>query len=186
VIFEADAEDANECNPDCNGVHMISIPVNMRRLLPKGYSTYLLDGAGSSLEGVSPRRAQVQLEAARALEGQAIVMQRLAARRMGRLPTIGDMVQVKIPDVDRSKLDPPCLTTVVVEVSIADVNVAIMIIMSLVLINASRKLYIIGHGKRVVSTSHKVRSRKALLQRCIITTSLIEYNAGEHGPRRNS
>jgi hypothetical protein len=36
---------------------------------------------------------------------------------MSRLPIIGDMVQVKIPDVDRGKLDAPYLTTIVVEVS---------------------------------------------------------------------
>ena len=36
---------------------------------------------------------------------------------MGRLPVVGDMIQVKIPDVDLGKLNAPCLTTIVVEVS---------------------------------------------------------------------
>ena len=107
----------------------MSIPVKMRKLLPKGYSTFMPDRTASSLGGVSPRRAQIRSQATRSLEEQAIVMQRLAVRRMGRLPAIGDMVQVKIPDVDRSKLVPPCRTTVVVEVSNDNEMIAIILIL---------------------------------------------------------
>ncbi len=35
---------------------------------------------------------------------------------MGRMPVVGDMVQVPIPDIDRSKMDAPCLTAIVIEV----------------------------------------------------------------------
>ncbi len=31
------------------------------------------------------------------------------------MPIVGDIVQVQIPDVDRAKLDAPCLTALVVE-----------------------------------------------------------------------
>ncbi len=89
----------------------------MRALLPPGYSYFLADN-GYTLGDVSPRRGKIRVEAGRALEVQGKKMQRLAQRRMGRLPVVGDMVQVKIPDVDRGKLDPPCLTTIVVEVSL--------------------------------------------------------------------
>jgi len=60
-------------------------------------------------------------------------MHRLDARRLGRLPTIDDMVQVKILDVDRSKLDPLCLTTVVVEENYDNLNVTIMKMIRLVI-----------------------------------------------------
>jgi len=55
--------------------------------------------------------------AAKSLHAQGVVMQRMSERGMGRLSIVGDMVHLKIPDVDRGKLDAPCLTTVVVEVS---------------------------------------------------------------------
>ena len=69
------------------------------------------------LGSVSPRRAQLHAEAGQSLQVQALVMQRQAQRRMGRLSIIGDMVQVKVPDVDPGKLDAPCLTAVIVELS---------------------------------------------------------------------
>ncbi len=59
----------------------------------------------------------MRAEAAKSLHAQGVDMQRLSARSIGRLPIVGDMVQFKIPDVDRGKLDAPCLTAVVVEVS---------------------------------------------------------------------
>jgi hypothetical protein len=130
VLFYADAEESNQCNPNCDGVQLMAIPMDMRKILPRGYSTYIpVRTASNTLGGVSPRRAELQSQAGTTLEGQALLMQRLAARRLGRLPTIGDMAQVKIPDVDRSKLDPLCLTTVVVEVSDDTVNFTIMKIM---------------------------------------------------------
>ncbi len=109
------AEAANECNPECDGIHISVVPTKMRKLLPVGYSVFLPE-RGNNLGSVSPRRAAMQGEAARALEGQANVMQRHAIRRMGRLPIVGDMVQVQIPDVDRGKMDAPCLTALVIEV----------------------------------------------------------------------
>jgi hypothetical protein len=139
VLIYADAEDSNQCNPNCNGVQLMSIPVDMRKLLPRGYSSYITARMGSnSLGGVSPRRAELQSQTTTALEGQALIMQRLDARRMGRLSTIGDIVKVKIPDVDRSKLDPLCLTAVVVEVNNDNVNVPIMEMMCLVILLITR------------------------------------------------
>ncbi len=58
----------------------------------------------------------MRAKAAKSLHAQGVDMQRLSARSIGRLPIVGDMVQFKIPDVDRGKFDAPCLTTVVVEV----------------------------------------------------------------------
>jgi hypothetical protein len=109
------AESSNECNPECNGLHLASIPTKMRKLLPPGYSAYLQKDFGVLAE-VSPRRAEVRAQAAEALVAQGNTMQRLAERRLGRLPIVGDMVQVPIPDIDRSKMDAPCLTTIVVQV----------------------------------------------------------------------
>jgi len=108
VMCIVEGESSNECNPSCDGVHLNTIPSNMRKLLPLGYSAFI----GS----VSPRRAQAQKEAAESLASQAFAMQRLAERRMGRLPVVGDMVQVPIPDIDRSKMDAPCLTAIIIEV----------------------------------------------------------------------
>ncbi len=65
------------------------------------------------LEG---RNSKGKLER-KALGKQGRIMQRIAERHMGTLPIIGDIGQVKIPDVDRGKLDAPCLTVVVVEIS---------------------------------------------------------------------
>jgi hypothetical protein len=66
---------------------------------------------------VSPKRALLRQEAAKALTAQGKVMQKMAERRLGRIPIVGDIVQVPIPDVDRSKLDGHCLTAVVVQVT---------------------------------------------------------------------
>ncbi len=88
----------------------------MRILLPPGYSQFLGESSNISV-GVSPRRAKLQGEVGKALGKQGRVMQRIAERHMGTLPIIGDIVQVQILDVDRGKLDAPCLTAVVVEVS---------------------------------------------------------------------
>ncbi len=115
LLLAIGAEEANECNPNCNGVHITTFPTNMRKLLPPGYSTFL-PNISEKLRGVSPRRAHVRALAAEALVSQARSMQQGAIRRMGRLPIVGDMVQVKIPDPDRSKLDAPCLTALVIEV----------------------------------------------------------------------
>ena len=68
------------------------------------------------MSGVSPRRAIHQAQAAVAQQSQAKIMQKLAIRKMGRLPVVGDIVQLKIPDVDRGKMDAPCLTAIVIEV----------------------------------------------------------------------
>lgn len=69
------------------------------------------------LGGVSPRRSIIRREAAKALQSQAKIMQQLALRKMGRLPVVGDIVQLKIPDVDRGKMDASCLTAIVIEVT---------------------------------------------------------------------
>ena len=109
-------EDANECNPECDGIHLSIIPPNTRKLLPPGYSAHLGDKS-DGFGGVSPRRAQLRRETAKGLQSQGKVMQWLTIIRMGdRMPIVGDMVQVKIHDVDRAKLDAPCLTALVVEV----------------------------------------------------------------------
>ncbi len=83
--------------------------------LPLGYSTFTRS-SNAGLGGVSPRRAIQHAQAAEALQSQATVMKKLAIRKMGRLPVVGDIVQLKIPDVDRGKLDAPCLTSIVIEV----------------------------------------------------------------------
>ncbi len=59
----------------------------------------------------------MRAEAAKSLHAQGVGMQRMSERGRGRLPIVGDMVQFQIPAVDRGKLDAPCLTTVVIEVS---------------------------------------------------------------------
>ncbi len=113
VLLSLGAEDSNECNPECNGHSIVVIPSSMMKLLPPGYS----HGNNSNrMGGVSPTRARLQSEAACAQESQARVMQRDSIRSMGRGIGVGSLVQIKIPDVDRGKLDPPYLTTLVVEV----------------------------------------------------------------------
>jgi hypothetical protein len=87
----------------------------MRRLLPPGYTTFAFDN-NLGLGEVSPRRAVIRSEAARAQEKQARIMKRDAETAMGRSITVGSIVQIKIPSVDRCKLDAPYLTTVVIEV----------------------------------------------------------------------
>lgn len=83
--------------------------------LPLGYSTFTRS-SNTGESGVSPRRAIQQAEAVVAQQSQAKIMQKLAIRKMGRLPVVGDIVQLKIPDVDRGKMDAPCLTAIVIEV----------------------------------------------------------------------
>jgi hypothetical protein len=99
--------------------------------LPPGYSTFKRR-SNAGLGGVSPRRAIEQGEAVEAMQSQAIVMHKLAIRKMGCLPVVGDIVQLKIPDVDRGKRDNPCLTVIVIEVRqccwfrVCDVDMLIM------------------------------------------------------------
>ena len=88
----------------------------MRRLLPPGYSTYLDNNMGGAV-AVSPRRARIRSEAARTQQAQAQAMKRKALRHMGgRELGICAVVPVKIPDVDREKLDSHYLTALVIEV----------------------------------------------------------------------
>jgi len=84
-------------------------------MLPPRYSTFK-QRSNAGLGGVSPRRAIQQGEADEAMQSQAIVMQKLAIRKMGRLPVVGDTVLFEFSDVDRGELDAPCLTTIVIEV----------------------------------------------------------------------
>jgi len=100
VLFLLDADDSNECNPNCNGLNILGIPSSMRTLLPPGYSP---SNSTNDMGGVSPTRARLQSEAARAQESQARVMQRDSIRSMGRGIGVGSLVQIKIPDVDRGK-----------------------------------------------------------------------------------
>ncbi len=86
------AEEANECNPLCNGLHLSTIPPNMRSLLPRGYSMYLLDNNTLGLGGVSPRRGRIRSEAARAHASQGEAMKRSDNRHMGRELVVGAMV----------------------------------------------------------------------------------------------
>ncbi len=110
------AEDANECNPNCNGVHLDTINIELRKRLPPGSTTFQArEESGTAY--VSPKRAKARQEAAEALQVQATHMKKPADGRLGRLPIVEDIVQVPIPDIDRSKMDPRCLTTVVVEVT---------------------------------------------------------------------
>ncbi len=74
----------------------------MRSFLPPGYSTYL-ESNTLGIGGVSPRRARIWSEAARAHASQGEAMNRSALRHMGRKLVVGAMVQVKIPDVDRGE-----------------------------------------------------------------------------------
>jgi hypothetical protein len=85
----------------------------MRSLLPHGYTTFSSNHT-YGLGDVSPRRAHLQGEAARAQESQARVMHRDVFR--GRTLSVGSIFQTKIPDLDRGKLDSPHLTSLVIEV----------------------------------------------------------------------
>ncbi len=87
----------------------------MRSLLPHGYTTFSSNNT-NGLGDVSPRRAQLRSEAARAQEPQARVMKRDVFRELGRTLSVGSIVQTKILDVDRGKLDSPYLTALVIEV----------------------------------------------------------------------
>ncbi len=88
----------------------------MRSLLPRGYSTYDLDNNTFGFGGVSPRRGRIRSEAARAQASQGEAMKRSAQRHMGRELLVDAMVEIKIPDVDRGKLDSPYHTSIVIEV----------------------------------------------------------------------
>ncbi len=61
------AEEANECNPDCNGVHLDTINIQLRKRLPPWYTTFQ-EREESGTAYVSPKRAKARQEAAEALQ----------------------------------------------------------------------------------------------------------------------
>lgn len=66
----------------------------------------------------SPGRRQIRQDCADAQEKQANAMRSRVLKKFGPEPKVGSLVQVKIPDVDRSKCDPSVLTMVVIQVKV--------------------------------------------------------------------